>query len=365
MRYGEKSNSAFFLELRREVDAYFAAHGGNRLATKGLWVKAALLLAAAIGFYVPLAIGVSSFGAAVIAYVGWGVCCLLLTLNLSHDAAHDALTRNRRVNRLIHSLVFNTLGVDARLWQMRHVHSHHLYPNINGCDADIDHNPLIRLSPNHPWRPVFRLQHLYAPLVYLTVGLHSILIQDVIYIFKRRLANLTDIRHGPADYANFVAAKVGFFTITFALPIAMSPLPWWQMALAYLVSSMIMSLLFVFTLVGTHFSDTSRFPTVRADGSIDGSFVDNTFATSVDWNPTSFWAIHLIGGLNAHIAHHLYPRVCHMHYAAISRIVARLADKHAITYHRTNLRGMIAGHFRLLYRLGNPDRLAWCPLPAR
>jgi linoleoyl-CoA desaturase len=101
---------------------------------------------------------------------------------------------------------------------------------------------------------------------------------------------------------------------------------------------------------------------VREDGFIAGSFVDNTFATSLDWNPTGFWATHLVGGLNAHVAHHLFPKVGHMHYRAISRIIARVAARYGIVYHRTNLRGMIAAHFRLLRRLGQPP-LASARLP--
>jgi linoleoyl-CoA desaturase len=156
------------------------------------------------------------------------------------------------------------------------------------------------------------------------------------------------------DYLVFVAAKTAFVGIVLLLPMALLPLPWWQVGLAYAIASMAMSLLFVFTLIGTHFAESSSFPVVQPDGSIDGSFVDNTFATSLDWNPTGFWATHLIGGLNAHIAHHLFPKVSHMHYRAISRIVARLAERYGIVYHRTNLRGMIAAHFRLLHRLGQP-----------
>jgi linoleoyl-CoA desaturase len=363
MRYAERSNSPFFTALRQEVERYFQSVGGNRLATPGLWLKALAIASWTITCFALLLFAAASFTAALLCYAGFGIGCLLLTLNLSHDAAHDALTRKRWLNRLIHRCVFGSLGVDARLWQMRHVHSHHLYPNINGCDADIDHNPLIRLSPNHPWKRAFRYQHFYAPLVYLTVGLHSILVQDVIYIFKRQLANLRDIRHRPLDYVAFIAAKAAFVAIVLLLPMALLPVPWWQVLLAYAISTMAMSLLFVFTLIGTHFADTSVFPEVQHDGSITGSFVGNTFATSLDWNPTGFWATHLIGGLNAHVAHHLFPKVCHMHYRAISHIIARLAAHYGIVYHRTNLRGMIAAHFRLLRRLGQPP-LASSMVPA-
>ena len=40
-----------------------------------------------------------------------------------------------------------------------------------------------------------------------------------------------------------------------------------------------------------------------------------------------------VGGLNYQIEHHLFPRVCHVHYRQLSPIVERLAAKHGLPYH--------------------------------
>ena len=56
---------------------------------------------------------------------------------------------------MIQHLSFSLLGVSAYLWRMRHTRSHHVFPNVNGCDVDIDENPFVRLSPNQPWRWYF------------------------------------------------------------------------------------------------------------------------------------------------------------------------------------------------------------------
>jgi linoleoyl-CoA desaturase len=67
-------------------------------------------------------------------------------------------------------------------------------------------------------------------------------------------------------------------------------------------------------------------------------------------NPVLTW---FLGGLNFQVEHHLFPRVCHMHYPAISRIVEDVAQEHGIRYRRhLSFRAAVASHFRLLRKLG-------------
>src|SRR5205814_1826400 len=132
----------------------------------------------------------------------------LLAINIGHDAAHHVLTRRPALDDLIQALSFTLLGVNAYLWRLRHTRSHHVFPNVNGCDIDIDDNHFVRLSPNQPWRPHFRFQHLYAPLAYVFVALHTVLWQDFVYLFKKRLANMTDLKHPPHEYAVFFLSKL-------------------------------------------------------------------------------------------------------------------------------------------------------------
>ena len=138
---------------------------GNPYANSWLWTKAAVLAAVAFGAYAALLWGGFPGDAMLALAVLAAVAALLLGINLGHDAAHDALTSNRVVDSLLQQLSFTLIGADAYLWRVRHVRSHHVLPNVNGCDLDIDENPFLRLSPNHQ-RP---LAPLAAPL--RTVGL--------------------------------------------------------------------------------------------------------------------------------------------------------------------------------------------------
>jgi hypothetical protein len=111
-----------------------------------------------------------------------------------------------------------------------------------------------------------------------------------------------------------VVGKLAYVGLVVAAPILVSPLPWWQVALAYVVSTTIMSLFFVETLIGTHFAESNDFAALAGDGTSDGSFTSHVPASSLDWHPTSRVAVTIAGGLNAHVAHHPLPAVSHAHY---------------------------------------------------
>jgi linoleoyl-CoA desaturase len=62
-----------------------------------------------------------------------------------------------------------------------------------------------------------------------------------------------------------------------------------------------------------------------------------------------------VGGLNYQIEHHLFPRVCHVHYRALSAIVEGVAKKHGVPYHSIpTLWQAIRSHYRMLKRFGDP-----------
>jgi linoleoyl-CoA desaturase len=247
------------------------------------------------------------------------------------------------------------IGVDPHLWQLRHAKSHHIFPNVNGCDIDIDSNLFIRLSPNHPRRWYQRYQHIYAPFLYAIVGFQSATVQDVQYLFKKELANLKDIAHPRSFYFWFAARKAIWVAIMFAIPILVLPFPWWQVILGAFIANAVASFVFVALLIGTHFAEEAAFPEPRADGSFEHDFATHALITSLDWNPQSRIAQLVAGGANAHAAHHLFPHMSHAHYVPVSRIIEETAREYAIPYNRTTFFGLVRSHLRFLRKMGRDD----------
>jgi linoleoyl-CoA desaturase len=69
----------------------------------------------------------------------------------------------------------------------------------------------------------------------------------------------------------------------------------------------------------------------------------------------------LIGGLNFQIEHHLFPRICHIHYRALAPLVETTCREFGVRYaaHDTFQSGM-ASHFRWLRRMGNSAEAMPC-----
>ena len=352
IRFAPAEPGGFRDVLNARVAAHLKERGATRFADASVYAKGVFYLALGAAAYAALLILQPHGALSLLLAACAGLSALLLALNIGHDAAHRALTGHRGADAIINRLCFALVGVDGYLWQLRHNGSHHIFPNVNGCDIDIDENPLIRLSPNHPRKTWHRWQHLYAPFVYMLTLLHSIFWGDPAYLRKTALANMTGIRHAPRDLAWFAASKAIWLTANIALPLAVLRFAWWEVLLGYAAVTALMSLVFIALLVGTHFSDTSDFPHPGADGMLKTDWAAHQVTTTLDWSPGSRLAIFITGGANAHAAHHLFPHHSHRHYRAITPIIRDTAQAFGLAYHETDFAGLVRAHFRHLKRLG-------------
>jgi linoleoyl-CoA desaturase len=82
-------------------------------------------------------------------------------------------------------------------------------------------------------------------------------------------------------------------------------------------------------------------------------WAEHEVATTADFatqNPVVTW---YLGGLNFQIEHHLFPRICHIHYPAISSIVAATCHEFALPYVcYPTVRSAVAAHYRFLKTMG-------------
>ncbi|MGL6076611.1 MAG: fatty acid desaturase family protein [Fimbriiglobus sp.] len=352
LKFEREPAGSFYRVTRARVDEYFRTTGRSRRAGGLLTFKAVLLVSLMVSSYAAIVTQVAGPWSLLPLGLIFGFGSLLLAINIGHDASHQVVFQNPVWNHALQRLCFVFIGVDGYLWRLRHIKSHHLFPNVNGSDTDIDENPFVRLSPNQPWRWHFQLQHIYAPFVYLFAAFYTTIWGDFVYLSKRELANMTDIRHPWYEYLLFAICKITYFTVTLAIPLVVLDLPWWVVLLGFFVVNGCTSLLFVVLLIGTHFADLADFPVPDANGSVGRSWAEHNLATACDWSPHSFTAHFISGGSNAHASHHLFPRVCHTHYPAIARIIETTAQEFGIRYNAVTLWGMIQSHFRLLHQLG-------------
>lgn len=278
-----------------------------------------------------------------------GIAAFFLLVNCAHDASHGVLFKSRYANKIALHLSFGLFGIDGALWGLRHLVAHHPRTNISEEDPDSVPNPFLRLSPHHPWFPWFRLQPYYAFFIYALALPHTTLIQDFDHLINRPLPYLKKIDR-KIVMRRMLSIKALYLALFIGLPILCGiPLTW---ALAgVVVKMMAASLVFVSTIALNHYvMETTFYPahTKRAEE----TYLLHNLKSSADWFPRSRWVCSLMGGANAHVAHHLFPYLSHRHYYWISDIIEKFCQERDLPYHQFTFLGGIKSHYKFLKMLG-------------
>jgi linoleoyl-CoA desaturase len=106
-----------------------------------------------------------------------------------------------------------------------------------------------------------------------------------------------------------------------------------------------------------HCVEEAEFPLPRAGtGLIENAWAIHQVETTVDFARRSRVAAWLLGGLNFQIEHHLFPRISHVNYPAISKVIEETCRDFGVRYVEfTSFRAGIGSHFRWLRRMGKLD----------
>ena len=354
IKFSIGSSSVFFNVLNKDIERLLS---GTKLlikAKKLLWFKMVFYFLLHAGAYVVLFISPPGKTGLLFNYTFIGLSGILLTFNVSHDACHETFSKNRRLNNWLYHLSFNLQGPNAYLWKIRHTASHHLFPNVDGCDADIDNNPFIRLSPHHPFRRHQRYQHLYSFFVYCFYTLHWFLFKDFLYLFKKKVANLQQKKHPVKQYFRFFFWKLVYISFMFLLP-ALAGYSFGNILLAFFIMHVISALFFIHVLIVTHLCMETQFPKMDVNGCLPGDYYIHQLTTSLDYSPTNKIYNWFLGGFNSHAAHHLYPKLPHTAYPIISRFIEQRAKEFKIPYNKLSLWKAIRSHYKYLRMMGRPN----------
>jgi len=348
----KKAASPFYSELREEVKVLLADEvtkkAGRLMIVKFLFYSLSFLLLYANLFNPYME---DKNWAVALNYVVLGLTGILLAFNCAHDCVHNTFSRYKKVNQIIYYITFNLQGVNARLWRTRHIASHHVFPNVDGCDADIDDNIFLRLSAHHPKRRIHAYQHLYATILYCFYTLHWIVIKDFIYVRKKELANLRNQRHSILSVAEVILLKLAYFSYMLILPVLFTDIPVMTIVASFIIMHVTISLFFVLTLIISHLSLETDFPKADDKGYLPYDYYEHQLAVSLDYHPTSRLANWIFGGFNSHAAHHLFPGLPHTVYTIITPAIRKAAARNNFPYHEKSIVKAVVSHYQYLKKL--------------
>lgn len=362
-RFTGNRGQEFHADLRRRIARELSRTGRDRYATPAMWAKCAFFF---VGYWVLWGVLVflpppPAFALPLVFLFGlFGASC---ALNIGHDAAHGNFSPRSWVNSTLYWVSMNMLGLYGYLWEIGHLRSHHPASNVDQADVGVDSNRVLRYSPEAPWRPVYRFQHLYGPLLYCTYTFNWVLFRDWKLLFRKELWGQR-MNHSPWRFVELAFIKAFYFVYMLALPMAFSKYSWGQVLVGYCAMHVFVSIYVSLTLFMTHVSDLTE---VYAPRTLGHSYVEHQFRTICDFTPTSEFANFLTGGFNAHLLHHLLPSINSVHSARLSRVLIQTADEYGLEYRRAPLWRLGWGHLVLLKRLGESARPSFRSgsLPAR
>ncbi len=352
LKFNNKNKTPFFATARSRVDAYLKERGGSKNANSALWAKAAFFVGGFIAMYllilsgwvgVWVMLGLALVLGAFAAFIGFNVC---------HDAIHGSFSANSKVNKAL-SYLFYLIGANPYLWNITHNIVHHTYTNIPGHDEDIEVAPgLIRLDESERVNKVQRFQHLYAFGLYSLASLSWVLRKDYVKFFQKSIGQHS-ARHPKKEYFNLFFFKVLHYFLFIGVPMLVLNLTWWQAAIGFLAmhlaEGIVMGLIFQLA----HVVEGTDFPVPNEQGNIEEAWAEHQLRTTANFAPNSALASFLLGGLNRQIEHHLFPKLSHIHYPAISVIVRQTAKEFDLPYlENSTFFAALASHYRMLRKLG-------------
>ena len=353
--FAQGEAESFIKEMKSRVHAYFEETGISQKGNAQMVLKTGVMISmVAVPYLLIMTNSLSPWvmlGLCVVMGVGVPGCGFCI----AHDALHGAYSSNHKVNAAL-GFAFDLNGGSSYLWKITHNVIHHTYTNIQGIDEDLEVSPLLRLSPTSEHRPIHRYQHLYVFAAYSMTTLYWVFVKDFKYLLRRDLGPYRNIVHPKGEIAKLFAMKAIYYSYIIVIPLVVLDVAWWQFLVGFLAlhitSGLLLSLVFQLAHV---VEGPVQFAVENQENMEDAWFV-HEMKTTADFARTNKLLCWYVAGLNFQIEHHLFPKVCSVHYPAISRIVQEVAEKYGVPYHHhPTFLGAIRSHLQTLKLFGDPQ----------
>ena len=351
--FTKEQNPAFKKALYSRVSEYFSDKGISKHHTTGMLTKTvAMLLIYIVPFIAILSLNMPVWLAMIMFFI-MGIGISGIGMSVMHDANHAGYSGNQKVNRWL-GLTMNLIGADAYNWKIKHNKLHHVFTNVYGKDEDIDSRVVLRFAYAAPLKKYHKFQYLYAWLLYSLMTV-SMVFGDVFKRIKYRKRGITNISVHTyrRSMAWLVFSKMAYFATMVGLPLVFTSLVWWQVllgfAIMHLTAGVILSLIFQMA----HVVEGPEQILPAENGKLPCSLLELQLKSTCNFSRKNKVLSWFVGGLNFQVEHHLFPRICHVHYPAISKIVEATTREFNMPYYvHDRFADALRSHVRVLKRLG-------------
>ena len=358
------NNNHFFQALKISVDDYFKKNNIRKTGDFRLYLKTVVLIGSIVSIYLCLMLLhpylTQHIGLALLMAATFGFLSACIGFSVMHDANHGSYSPNNTLNDLVGLIGSNGLGANAFFWKQKHNIIHHTYTNIDGIDDDIAKSPIIRQCESQKWVPAHKIQHIYMPFIYSLSSLFWIFFMDFSKYFSRKIYTTEAWHMSFKNHLAFWITKVYYLTFFIIIPIMFWG--WAAWLLGFLLSHIFMGITLSFVFQLAHVVENTEFEHVPLDTNkhIETAWAEHQIKTTANFAMSNKIISWFVGGLNFQIEHHLFPKVSHVHYPAISLIVQEKCKEFNLPYNQYPTMGKaIASHFRVMKQLGKKPSLSF------
>ncbi len=347
-------DNGFQTALRKRIDEFFADSGHARAGSISIYIKSGVILMLFAVLYVLLVFQADSLPVGLLLALALGLTAAAVGVNIQHDAGHGSFSTIPWVNKM-GSMTLDLIGGSSYVWRWKHTRFHHTFVNVTDYDADLDMGGIGRVTPYQKQRWFHRWQHLYMWPMYSLLAIKWQVFDDFAAVALGRLGTHSIPRPKGWDLVLFAGGKALFVVFAFVVPLLVRP--WEQVLAFYLLVSMIAGICLSMIFILPHTVEESIFPLVKgSDAHLDTSRAEHQARVTADFERGSKIFTGLVGGLNFHREHHLFPAVCHTYTPALAPIIDNLCEEYGVTHvvHRSYASG-IKSHYRLLQRMGRGE----------
>jgi linoleoyl-CoA desaturase len=358
IRFVSPQKTDFFLVLKKRVDQYFEDNKISRNANAGMVLKTIILLSAYIGPFVYMLIAKPDLGITLLMWTIMGFALAGIGMSIMHDANHGAYSSNEKINTWV-GYTLNLCGGAIFNWKIQHNLMHHTYTNISNYDEDIEDKLIMKFDPHTQVKWYHRFQWFMAFVLYGIITLYWVTLKDFVQ-YNKYIKNGIN-RNSPAKnrvvLTKIILLKLIYFFVILALPIFIIGIPALYVlsgfVLMHFIGGFILSTVFQLA----HTVDGTDHPLPNKDGVIENDWAIHQMQTTMNFcrgNKIISW---YVGGLNYQVEHHLFSRISHVHYPAISHIVKATAEEYGVPYlENPTLMGALSSHVKALKKFGKlPD----------
>lgn len=324
------TSQSFHAELKKRISDYFSSAGKASTGNFHLYSKAIILVVSFLFVYTHLVFYTPATWLAIVECVVLGGLTAAIGFNIMHDGLHGSFSRYKWVNEMA-GLSLNFLGANNFMWRSKHNIIHHTYTNIEGIDDDIEAKPLLRLCETQKHYKIHRVQHWYFWFAYSLLYIWWVLFTDYKKYFSGKIGPTPLTKMKFADHVSFWGFKILHAFIFGVVPIYMLGFSTW--IIGFLIYGMFTGFVLSIVFQLAHTVEGTEFPQANVEtNKMEDEWAVHQLRTTANFATRNRLISWWVGGLNFQVEHHLFPRISHVHYPEISKIIRKACQDFGVPY---------------------------------